>query len=79
MFGLGHYMMANEMKRKGVADLDSLVATAADLGVEIQVCDMSMRLMGIRREELIDFPGMSLCGVAQFVEHAASANTTLFV
>ncbi len=79
MFGLGRRLMANEMRRKGVADLDSLVASAAELGVRIQICEMSMRLLGIRQEELLEYPELTLCGVAQFVERAASDNATLFI
>lgn len=79
MGGMGRMLMAREMKKKNVADLNELVATAADLGVEISVCEMSMQLMGIRREELIDYPGLSYCGVAKFVDDAAKANTTLFI
>lgn len=44
----------------------------------MSVCDMSMRLMEIPREELVDYPGLSYCGVATFVEDASKANTTLF-
>ena len=79
MFGLGRRLMDKEMKRKGVADLDSLVATAAELGVTIQICEMSMRLIGICQEELIDYPGLNICGIAQFVENVATDNTTLFI
>ena len=79
MGGLGRAMLAREMRRKNVADLDELVATASELGVEISVCEMSMRLMGITREELIDYPGLSFCGVAKFVDDASRANTTLFI
>ena len=79
MGGLGRAMLAREMKRKNVADLNQLVDTASELGVEISVCEMSMRLMGINREELIDYPGLSYCGVAKFVDDASRANTTLFI
>ncbi|MDM4014702.1 DsrE/DsrF/DrsH-like family protein [Roseiconus lacunae] len=77
--GLGRAMMAQEMKRKNIADLDQLIETAADLGVTIKVCEMSMQLMGLRREELIDYPGLDYCGVAKFTEQAALSNTTLFI
>ncbi len=79
MCGMGRFMMGKEMQKKNIADLDSLIATAADLGVRIQVCEMSMNLMGIRREELIDYPHLDFCGVAKFVDDAATANTTLFI
>ncbi|PNY35419.1 hypothetical protein C2E31_18095 [Rhodopirellula baltica] len=77
--GIGRAMMQREMRRKNVADLETLIGTAGDLGVKIQVCEMSMRLMGIDRAELIDYPDMDYCGVATFVSQAAQANTTLFI
>lgn len=79
MRGMGRMLMEREMKKKNISDLNSLVETAANLGVKISVCEMSMRLMGIRREELIDFPGLAYCGVASFVDDAAGANTTMFI
>ena len=79
MFGIGRALMNREMKNKNVADLDELIATSADLGVKISVCEMSMKLMGIRREELIDYPELSYCGVATFADLAGRANTTLFI
>ena len=79
MCGLGRVLMSREMKRKNIADLDELIRTAAELGVTIRVCEMSMQLMGIRREELVGYPGIEYCGVATFVDEASSANTTLFI
>ncbi|MCA9166695.1 MAG: DsrE/DsrF/DrsH-like family protein [Planctomycetales bacterium] len=79
MGGVGRLLMKREMKKKQIADLDQLIATAADLGVTIRVCEMSMQLMGIQREELIDYPGIGFCGVASFMEDASMANTTLFI
>ncbi|TWT77740.1 hypothetical protein Pla123a_15360 [Posidoniimonas polymericola] len=79
MCGIGRALMSREMKRKNIADLGELIQTAAELGVKIRVCEMSMQLMGIRREELIDYPNIEFCGVASFVDEAAAANTTLFI
>ena len=67
------------MKKKNGADLETLIQTAADLGVVIQICEMSMQLMGIRREELRDYPHLKYCGVATFVDEASKSNTTLFL
>ena len=79
MGGIGRMLMEREMKNKNIASLPELIETAGDLGVTIRVCEMSMRLMGIRREELIDYPHLEFCGVAQFVDEAATSNTTMFV
>lgn len=77
MLGVGRRLMQSEMARKNIADIDELMETASDLGVKISVCEMSMKLMGIQREELIDYPNLEFCGAAQFVDYAARANTTL--
>ncbi len=52
---------------------------AKESGVRIRVCDMSMDLMGIRMDELIDYPGLEQCGVATFMETALHSCVTLFV
>jgi len=79
MCGMGRWLMQREMKAKNIADLDSLIATAGELGVKIHVCEMSMRLMGIRQEELIDYPELKICGGTTFAELTTRANTTLFI
>lgn len=79
MFGVGRKLMSVEMKKKGVADLPQLIELAAELGVELRVCEMSMQLMGITAEELIDYPNLTFCGVSSFVDQAADSNTTLFI
>lgn len=79
MGGLGRRLMLQEMKRKNVADLETLMQLARDSGVKLLLCEMSMSLMGIRVEEIIDYPGLQVCGVAHFVDVSARANTTLFI
>ncbi|MCC7123010.1 MAG: DsrE/DsrF/DrsH-like family protein [Gammaproteobacteria bacterium] len=77
--GVGRVLMAREMKRKGIADLRGLIDGAIESGVRVHVCEMTLDMMGIRREELLDYPGLSVCGVASFIEMAASGNHTLFI
>ncbi|MCB1739598.1 MAG: DsrE/DsrF/DrsH-like family protein, partial [Gammaproteobacteria bacterium] len=60
-------------------DLPSLIEIARETDIDICVCEMSMSLMGIRKDELIDYPDMEFCGVASFVETASKAGTTLFI
>lgn len=79
MAGVGRSLMSREMRLKQIPDLSALIAMAAESGVEIHVCDMSMHLLGIRAEELIDYPGIRACGVAHFVDLAARSRTTLFI
>lgn len=77
MMGLGTAMMKHVMKTKGVEDLASLVSAAQDAGVKLVACTMSMDVMGIRKEELID--GIELGGVAAFLGDVNESGATLFV
>ncbi|MCW5619692.1 MAG: DsrE/DsrF/DrsH-like family protein [Burkholderiales bacterium] len=79
MGGLGKALILGEMRRKRMPDLTGLMEMAKASGVEIRVCGMSMELMGIRSEELIDYPNLRICGATQFVDMAVESNVTLFV
>jgi peroxiredoxin family protein len=79
MAGLGTSMMKGLMKKKGVMSLEDLMRTAADYGVEIVICEMSMDLMGFKMEELIDYPNVSLGGAAKFLQEAGESKVTLFI
>ncbi|MBN2196293.1 MAG: DsrE/DsrF/DrsH-like family protein [Polyangiaceae bacterium] len=77
--GLGPAVIRQLMRRKGIAPLDEMIFLAGELGVEVRVCEMSMGLLGLRREELVDYPGLSTCGVATFIETATSGRVSLFI
>ncbi|MEJ2099530.1 MAG: DsrE/DsrF/DrsH-like family protein [Desulfobacterales bacterium] len=79
MAGLGTHMMKGLMKKKGVMSLEDLMKTAADFGVEIVICEMSMDLMGLKIEELIDYPNIKLAGAATFLQEAGSSKVSLFI
>jgi peroxiredoxin family protein len=79
MGGGGPAMIRHIMKKKGVASVEEMIGIAADLGVELNVCTMSMDLLGLKPAELIDYPNRSFCGVAKFLETAAPGKLTLFV
>jgi len=79
MAGMGTSMMKGLMKKKHVMSLDQLIQTAAQSGVKIYVCQMSMDLMGFTREELIDYPNLKLAGVGKFLQEAGSSKSTLFI
>jgi peroxiredoxin family protein len=79
MAGAGAAMIKSLMKQKNVASLDQLFEVAATLGVKIYICQMSMDLMGFKREEMIDYPGMDVVGVATFLEHAKESSIQLFL
>ena len=77
MFGLGRMMMRHLMKLRGVDSLENLRQQALDSGVEFIACQMSMDVMGIKREELID--EVSVGGVATYMERAEKAGVNLFI
>jgi len=79
MAGMGTAMMKSLMKKKNVASLPELIAMAGELGVKIFVCEMSMDLMGFSRDEMIDYPGLTYCGVAKFLEEAKNSKIQLFL
>jgi peroxiredoxin family protein len=77
MFGMGSAMMRYIMKSKGIDSLESLRQQALDNGVEFIACQMSMDVMGVKKEELID--NVTIGGVATYMEKADQANINLFV
>ncbi|HEY7954402.1 MAG TPA: DsrE/DsrF/DrsH-like family protein [Polyangia bacterium] len=79
MAGMGPIMMRKIMTQKNVASPEALLATAGELGVTIYACEMSMGVMGFKDEELIDYPHLSRCGAATFIDRAASGKVTLFI
>lgn len=79
MAGMGTSMMKSLMKKKNVASLDEMLEMAAELGVKIYICEMSMGLMGFKREEFIDYPNVEYVGVATFLEQAKNSKVQLFI
>ena len=73
MGGLGRWMFKKMMAAKGVTPLEELRQTAIDLGVHLIACNMSMGVMEITREDLID-EVEGLAGVATFIKKAAGAS-----
>jgi peroxiredoxin family protein len=79
MGGMGTSMMKGIMKKNKVASLKEMFATAGELGIDINICEMSMNLMGFKREEMIDYPKMTVCGVATFLSDAQESKIQLFI
>jgi peroxiredoxin family protein len=77
MMGMGTAMMKHVMKSKRVESLPELMAAAKAGGAKLVACSMSMDVMGIRREELID--GIEVGGVASFLGEADQSNVTMFI
>ena len=79
MAGGGPLMIRHIMKKKGVASVEEMMALAAELGVELNICTMSMDLLGMKEAEMLEYPGLAYCGVAKFLETAAPGKITMFV
>lgn len=77
MAGMGTAMMRHAMGSKNVATATQLLTQARSAGVRLIACTMSLDVMGIRREELID--GVEVGGVAAYLQFVDSAGTNLFV
>ena len=76
-FGIGAKMIRSVMKKKNIMSLEELIKKAIDSGVNITACNMSMDVMGISEEELID--GINYGGVGQYLGEAEKSNNNLFI
>jgi peroxiredoxin family protein len=79
MGGMGTAMMKSLMKKKNVASMEEMLELAGEMGVKIYICEMSMDLMGFKREEMIDYPGLDYAGVATFLDEAIDSKMQLFI
>jgi peroxiredoxin family protein len=77
MGGMGAKMIRVIMKSKGVSSLEELIDSAKKQGVRLVACQMSMDIMGIRQEELID--GVELGGAATFIGSGEQSDMSLFI
>ena len=77
MAGVGPKMIRYLMNKKNIYSLEELVAQAQNNGIEFVACNMSMDIMGIKKEELID--GVTIGGVASFLGSAEESDMSLFI
>lgn len=77
MSGMGAKMIRGVMKAKNIDSLEDLIKTAQENGVELIACSMSMDVMGIQKEELID--GVKLGGAAAMIANAEESDMSLFI
>ena len=77
MGGMGLAMIKGIMRKKNVPSLGELIEKAKAAGVRLVACSMSMDLMGIKREELID--GVEEGGVAMYLDQAEAGTVNLFI
>lgn len=79
MLGMGPAMIKFLMRKQNVMSLDEMFKQAAELGIEIVVCEMSMNLMGFKKEEIIDYPHLSYAGAATFIAEASQSSIQFFI
>ena len=77
MMGIGGKMMRYIMKHKNIDSLEQLRDAAVRAGVEFIACQMSMDVMGVQREELLD--NVTIGGVATYMNRTEDANLNLFI
>jgi peroxiredoxin family protein len=71
------WMMKDWMKKGGVPTIPDLMEMAKESGVRLIACQMTLDVMGIKKEDLID--GLEFAGAGTFLDYAADADITLFV
>jgi peroxiredoxin family protein len=79
MLGLGKLMVKLKMKKAGVASLEKLLQDFKELGGKILACDMTMEIMGIKREDLREDLISDYCAVGTYVNEAKDSIITLFI
>jgi peroxiredoxin family protein len=79
MAGIGPKMIRSVMKARGVKSLEQLMKEAAEFGVRIHVCEMSMGVMGLKEEEMIDYPGIDYVGVGSFIQMIGESKQVVFL
>ncbi|MCE5299642.1 MAG: FAD-dependent oxidoreductase [Spirochaetia bacterium] len=77
MAGIGPVMIRNIMKQHNISSVEELIASAQSSGVRLVGCQMTMDLLGIKKEELID--GVEIGGVATMLESAEASDSNLFI
>lgn len=75
MFGVGKVFMCKIMREKGICSLQDIINHTLALGVEVTVCQMTMNMMGISKEELID--EIQLGGVVSCIDKMILSHSTI--
>ena len=79
MLGLGKWMIKRKMKQANVASLERMFQDFKELGGHVLACDMTMDIMGVKREDLRDDLISDYCGVGTYMDVARDASVTLFI
>jgi peroxiredoxin family protein len=79
MLGFGKWMIQRRMRKAGTASLERLLQDFHELGGKILACDMTMQIMGIRKEDLRDDLISDYCAVGTYIDEAKDSTITLFI
>jgi peroxiredoxin family protein len=79
MLGLGKWMVKRRMKKANAVSLDRMLDDFVELGGKLMACDMTMGIMGIRKEDLRDDIISDYCGVGSYIQEARGSTITLFI
>jgi len=79
MLGLGKWMVKQRMKKAGVVSLERLLQDFNELGGKVLACDMTMEIMGIKKEDLRDDLISDYCAVGTYLNEARGSRITLFI
>jgi len=79
ILGLGKSMVKRRMRKAGVASLERMLQDFHELGGKILACDMTMQIMGIKKEDLRDDLISDYCAVGTYIEEAKDSTITLFI
>ena len=77
--GLGKWMLKRRMKKKNVRSLEEMLSDFHELGGKILACDMTMEIMGVKKEELRDDVITDYCAVGTYIKEAKESDVTLFI
>lgn len=78
MMGMGPVMMKEMMSKRRVPSLDEFIKTASALGVKFHPCEMSMTVMGLKKEDFIDECD-EVIGAVSYLNEAKDSNINLFI
>jgi len=68
-----------DLKKHGAMSLEELISMAGELGVRITVCNLSMDLLGLKPEDLMDYPNLSFAGVASLIDMGSQSKQCWFM
>jgi peroxiredoxin family protein len=79
MLGLGKWIVKRRMRKAGAASLDRMLEDFVELGGKLMACDMTMEIMGVKKEDLRDDLITDYCAVGSYVQEARESTITLFI